>query len=106
MNQGSVNLITGDAAMISGQFAHLPTYKTFRDCDRENNNYTRKYTGAAVDTVQGITVGASDARDGSGAFAYVTSCTRPGFAAREFSAETWQEAFDLGEEYRQTLIEG
>jgi len=81
----------------------LPDYRYTLERDRDNNPVTRLMTGSAVSRVQGISVTASEYRDGSGAIAYVTSVT-PGFQSARFEAPTWQEAFRLGAAHRRKFL--
>lgn len=82
----------------------LPKYKYTRESDRDNNIVTRLTTGSAVNRIEGISVAASEYRDGSGAVCYVTSASRPAFVSRRFDGETWQEAFRKGAAHRRQFL--
>ena len=82
----------------------LPEYRLTSERDRDNNPVTRLMTGTAVNRIEGISVAASEYRDGSGAICYVTSASRPGFPSQRFSGDTWQEAFRKGTAYRRQFL--
>ncbi|GBO89229.1 hypothetical protein [Marinobacter salsuginis] len=82
----------------------LPAYRVTDERDRYNNPVTRLTTGSAVNRIEGISVSASEYRDGSGAICYVTSASRPGFPSQHFNGATWQEAFRKGAAYRRQFL--
>lgn len=82
----------------------LPAYRLFDERDRDNNPVTRLTTGSAINRVEGISVAASEYRDGSGAICYVTSASRPSFPGQRFNGATWQEAFRKGAAYRRQFL--
>lgn len=99
-------ITTGSVSTGAAQVpdSDLPEYCYTLERDRDNNPVTRMMTGSAVSRVQGISVTASEYRDGRGAISYVTSVTRPGFQSARFEAPTWQEAFRLGAAHRRKFL--
>jgi len=70
----------------------IPEYRLTNEQDRENNEFTKKYTGEMMDMVCGYRISSRERRDGTGADGVLLSAW--GIIARatgETAMECWME---------------